>query len=273
MSAKKDREHPEQAAASGGVARAFNRSRSFAEEVLRENERLRYRNLHLQQELVTARSAAEGPPGADISEENERLRRQVEEIKAQFAALSRENEDFRSRFQEVERQNESLMNLYVSAYQLHATLDDEAVLAVVKEILLNLVGAEVFALWLPDPGTGRVELAEVVDEPGMFAGKVPQVPAAGWRTAREGESWFAAGEPAPGAPLCCIPLKVDERPAGALAVYRLLVQKSGFSELDQELLGLLAAQAAATLIGARTFTRSGVALGELPEEAPGPAAG
>jgi len=268
MSGRKKPEQPEQPGATGGVVRAFNRSRTFVEEVLRENERLRYRNLHLQQELATARATGEAPAGTDVARENERLRGQVEEIKRQFDALSRENEDFRARFQEVERQNESLMNLYVSAYQLHGTLDEEGVLAVVKEILLNLVGAEVFAIWLPDPATGVIGLAEVVDEPGAFAAGRPTVPAAAWQSVGEGEPWFPAGSPAPGDPLCCFPLKVDERAAGVLAIYRLLVQKSGFSELDQELLGLLAAQAAAALIGARAFARSGVALGGLPQEAP-----
>jgi len=65
----------------------------------------------------------------------------------------------------------------------------------------------------------------------------------------------AAGDPA-----SCIPLKVEDRPVGVLAIYKLLEQKDGFTSLDQEILDLLAAQAAATLIGARTFTRGGGAL-------------
>jgi hypothetical protein len=47
---------------------------------------------------------------------------------------------------------------------------------------------------------------------------------------------------------------------GALAIFKLLVQKGGFSSLDQELLGLMASQAATAVIGAQTFTRTGVSL-------------
>ncbi|HWR98331.1 MAG TPA: GAF domain-containing protein [Candidatus Methanoperedens sp.] len=267
MSTKKGHGQPETAPAPDGVVRAFNRSRTFVEEVLRENERLRYRNLHLQQELAGQRERALPAAGPDLQRENERLRRQVGEIKSQFETLSRENEDFRSRFQEVERQNENLLNLYVSSYQLHSTLDEDTVLAVVKEILLNLIGAEVFALWLPGPD-GRVRLADLVDEPNHFAAGAPRVPSSAWQAARGGEPWFAPTAPAPGEPLCCIPLKVDGQTAGVLAVYRLLVQKSCFSELDRELLGLLAAQAATTLIGARAFSRTGAMLSPLPEEQP-----
>ena len=268
MSPKKEGEHPEQAAGTDGVVRVFNRSRTFVEEVLRENERLRYKNLHLQRELVQARQGREVAPGVDVARENERLRTQLEQIQAQFDALARENEDFRARYQEVERQNESLLNVYVSAYQLHSTLSEEAALGVVKEILLNLVGAEVFAVWLPAPADGVLELADVVDERGLFAGAAPRVPEEAWRAVRDGEPWFAPGPVGAGGPLCCIPLKVDEHAVGALAIYHLLVQKSGFTPLDQELLGLLGGQAAAALIGARTFGRSGAVLVPLPDCAP-----
>ena len=53
---------------------------------------------------------------------------------------------------------------------------------------------------------------------------------------------------------------------GVLAIYKLLEQKEGFTSLDQEILGLLAAQAAATLIGARTFTRGGGVLEWAPDD-------
>jgi hypothetical protein len=268
MTSRKDGEQPDGAAVPQGVVRAFNRNRSFAEEVLRENERLRYRNLDLQRELVEARSGGVPPKGADVSRENEILRRQLDEIREQFEELRRENEDYRQRFQDVERQNESLLNMYVSSYQLHGTLNEETVVAVVKEILLNLVGAEVFAVWLVDPASGRMELTELVDEPGVFGGATPVIPVPVWQAVRGGESWYGSGPGGEGEPLCCIPLKVDEVTAGVLGIYRLLVQKSGFSALDQELLGLLAGQAGASLIGARTFTRSGMKLTAAPPATP-----
>lgn len=258
MSQKKEKESQEHLPAADGAVRAFARSKTFVDEIMRENERLRYKVFHLQQELAGMPRSAPGGHD-DMLSENQRLRKQLEEIKTQFEALNRENKDFRERYHEVEQQNENLLNLYVSGYQLHSTLSEAAVLTIVREILLNLVGAEVFGIWLLNPGTGRMELVSVTDECGLLEGIQVRLSPERWQAIRAGEPWYtpAGKETPPGAPISCIPLKLEERPAGVLAIYKLLEQKEGFTTLDQEILGLLAAQAAATLIGARLFSGSG----------------
>ena len=45
---------------------------------------------------------------------------------------------------EIEEENNNLANLYVASYQLHSTLDSSEVLKVVLEIVINLIGAEIF---------------------------------------------------------------------------------------------------------------------------------
>ncbi len=262
MSQKKEKDAQEHLPAAEGAVRAYARSKTFVDEIMRENERLRYKVFHLQQELSSVSRAPEDRH-QDVLSENQQLRRQLEEIKSQFEALNRENEDFRQRYQEVEHQNESLLNLYVSGYQLHSTLNEESVITIIREIMLNLVGAEVFGIWLLDAGSGRMQLVSVTDECGLLDGKPVRLPAERWQTLRAGEPWYGAPGGAPataGEPVSCIPLKLEERPVGVLAIYKLLEQKQGFTPLDQEILGLLAAQAAATLIGARTFSRSGQVL-------------
>jgi regulator of replication initiation timing len=259
MSQKKEKDSQEHLpAAADGAVRAYTRSKNFVEEIMRENERLRYKVFHLQQEMA-GRPQAPSDRHSDVVSENQQLRRQLEEIKAQFEALNRENEDFRQRYQEVEHQNENLLNLYVSGYQLHSTLNEEAVLTIIREIMLNLVGAEVFGIWLLDPDSGRMLLVNITDECNLLKGKPVLLAAERWEALRGGEPWYApAGSGATsGDPVSCIPLKLEDRPVGVLAIYKLLEQKDGFTSLDQEILGLLAAQAAATLIGARNFTRAG----------------
>ncbi len=258
MSLKREKAPQENLTAADGAVRAYTRSKNFVEEILRENERLRYKVFHLRQELAGVPRVATDAQH-DVVSENQLLRRQLEEIKGQFEALNRENADFRQRYQEVELQNENLLNLYVSGYQLHSTLAEEAVISVIREILLNLVGAEVSAVWLLDPASGRMELVSVTDECGLFEDQPVRLTYERWKALRGGEPWFAAaGIDIPsGEPLTCIPLKLEERTVGILAIYKLLEQKEGFTSLDRDILGLLAAQAAATLIGARTFTRGG----------------
>ena len=45
----------------------------------------------------------------------------------------------------------------------------------------------------------------------------------------------------------CIPLKLEDRVVGAIALFRLLPQKSGFESLDMELFELLGTHAATAL--------------------------
>ena len=59
-----------------------------------------------------------------------------------------------------------------------------------------------------------------------------------------------------GVPLICIPLRVDDEPAGAIAVYELLKQKEGFSPLDHELFTLLAGHAATAILASKLYSKS-----------------
>jgi regulator of replication initiation timing len=225
MSHQKDKEGPEHLPATESAVRAYTRSKSFVEEIMRENERLRYKVFHLQQELAGLPQAGAGRQD-DVLSENQQLRRQLDEIRVRFEELNRENEDFRRRYQEVEHQNENLLNLYVSGYQLHSTLDEGTAIAIISEILLKLVGAEVFGIWLVAPQTGRMELVSVTDECGMLAGGAARLPAERWEGLRAGEAWYApaGGDGTSGQPLACIPLKLEDRPVGVLAIYKLLEQ-------------------------------------------------
>ena len=57
-------------------------------------------------------------------------------------------------------------------------------------------------------------------------------------------------------PIVCIPLSVQNSPIGAIAIYSLLQQKDGFSELDHELFSVLGGHAATALFAARLYSQS-----------------
>jgi hypothetical protein len=241
------------------VVKSLTHGRRFVEELLRENERLRYKLLHLEQEM--ARAGGNGAPPEDLAEENRRLREQLDLISSRFDRLARENEDFLERHLDVEKQNENLVNLYVSGFQLHSTLQQEGVLAVIHEILLNLVGAEVFTIWMVDQETGGLTLVSRIDEDGCLPPSLPAPSREVIDQLSAGRNWTREdGEcapPAQGDPILCVPLQLEGRTVGILCIYKLLVQKKGISALDQELLGLLAAQSVAALLGSRLFAAAG----------------
>src|SRR5437588_3475426 len=125
----------------------FNKGKEFTEELLRENQRLRYR---------LAAAETESVP----HEEVQRLRAEIAQLSAEnrrlgtrFREVEEENKDFASRYIEIEEQNNNLANLYVASYQLHSTLDFKEVIQIVQEIVINLIGAEAFAILLLDEKT------------------------------------------------------------------------------------------------------------------------
>jgi GAF domain-containing protein len=59
-----------------------------------------------------------------------------------------------------------------------------------------------------------------------------------------------------GDPIVCIPLRVDKRAVGAIAIYALLQPKKAFSVLDQELFNMLSGHAAISISASRMFSQS-----------------
>ena len=163
--------------------------------------------------------------------------------------LLKENEKLRLRVAELENQleaHESLASLYVAAYQLHATFELHEVVQIVVEILINLVGAKTFAIFLYDgerrrfrpvaaEGAVRAELAE--------RGEVSSEPTYG-RTA-------SGVDPRRDEPPICIPLRIRDQVVGMIAIWELLRQKPGLAEVDFEIFNLLGSHAASALEAAR----------------------
>ena len=57
-------------------------------------------------------------------------------------------------------------------------------------------------------------------------------------------------------PIVCIPLKIKEHVIGIVAIYSLLVQKEGFTNIDYELFHLLAGHAATAIFSAKLYSQS-----------------
>jgi hypothetical protein len=79
--------------------------------------------------------------------------------------------------------------------------------------------------------------------------------------AKEGESYFAEKLTGPGQfnplePIVCIPLKIKEHVIGVISIYKLLMQKAGFTNVDYELFNLLAGHAATAIFSSRLYTQS-----------------
>ena len=238
----------------------FSRGAEFTKQLLQENERLRGSLSDLEDRQNYA---------AQDNQEWEKLREELlaritglesekQDVLDRLRAVEEENRQFAGRYLEIEEENNNLANLYVASYQLHSTLDLSEVLKTIIEIVINLIGGEVFAVYVLDEKTNQ--LSPVASE-GKGLSAFPMVPLGSGVVGESVESGETACDDALPSddlerPIVCIPLRIEERPIGAIAIYKLLVQKDSFAPLDHELFTLLAGHAATSIFAAQLFAQS-----------------
>lgn len=238
----------------------LNQQKGFIQDLLKENERLRF-------QVASLQNAREGD-GAS-GEELELLRKRVEQLERdkhqleeRFRRAEEENKDFAQRYVEIEEQNNNLANLYVASYQLHSTLDFQDVVHIVMEIIINLVGAEVFSIMMLDEKSNDLTvLAKEGYDESLQPSKIPIGEGVIGGVAKSGEPYYInqAGTDYQVDflhPVACIPLKIKENVIGVINIHKLLVQKEAFTAVDYELFSLLAAHAATALFSSKLYSQS-----------------
>src|SRR5438105_3564886 len=109
------------------VERILDDSDRYAQDLLRENEKLR------------ALAAA-------LEEENRRLddqlQRQRNETLRELHEIESDSRRYADQYATISQQNAGLANLYVAGYMLHASLERGEVLSAIQQIVVNLVGSE-----------------------------------------------------------------------------------------------------------------------------------
>jgi len=199
-----------------------------------ERNRLQQEKLRLLEQLVSVREEL-----STHLEEHTTLIRRLNEAEL-------ENQRTTEQFCSVEAQNTNLANLYVATYQLHGSIDRASVLAAIKEIIINLIGSEEFAIY--ERHDDALEMIDWFGEkPSAFENVRPGDGIIG-RVVTSGEPFVASEQERSTGVTACVPLLVDGEVTGVIAVFRLLPQKDGmFESLDHELLDLLASQAGVAL--------------------------
>jgi len=247
------------------VLQIIKKGAEFTQELLKENEKLRFRLVQLEEENISLKKASiEGVSGDELSKLQKRLEsleNEKRQILERFKQVEDENKDFANRYLEIENENNNLANLYIASYQLHSTLDFKEVLRIILEIIINLIGAEKFAVMMLDEKTHQLN---VVATEGMDKEDIPPV---GLGTgiignvAKSGENYFKEDLSQKGPlnvsdPIVCIPMTIKERVIGVIVIYRLLQQKEKFTNLDYELFTLLAGHTATAIFSSKLYSES-----------------
>ncbi len=197
-----------------------------------------------------------------LEEECARLRRDQEEANRRIGELEQENLEFANQLVQVEDVNNNLTNLYIASSRLHSTLDREETLEIIKEVVINFVGAEKFAVFLYSKASNRLcyETGEGFEE----TESVPEIPLGQGvlgKTAASKENYFydgalSEGSDDPLAPIVAIPLIIQEQMIGLLAIYRLFIQKEQLESIDYQLFSMLGEHAATALFSSTLYGRS-----------------
>ena len=182
---------------------------------------------------------------------------EIPERELRLAKAENEREELSARLAEVEHQVGRLMTLYVATYQLHATLDPVDVQSTIAEIVVNLLGAEQFALLLRDEDEKALEIRLQegdIDAPWSraphYTGGDPLIDA----SLIDGMLRFGPAENSP--VLVTVPLRVQDVTVGALVITKLFEHKGKLDEEDRDLLDLLGAHAASALFASRVYSRA-----------------
>jgi nitrate/nitrite-specific signal transduction histidine kinase len=242
------------------VLHLFKRGAEFTKELLEDNERLRRELVRFQEQQEYAARTPEDwdKLRRELSGRLKDLEAEYETVRQRLTTVESENRDFADRYLDIEEENNNLANLYVASYQLHSTLDLAEVVKIILEIVINLIGAEIFAVYMLDESSGRLEAVaaeglDVSEFPGcrLGSGVLGEAVERGHT-----QCWDDVTPGNLDQPIVCIPLLIERRPIGALVIYELLQQKETFSALDHELFAMLGAHAATALFAARLHSQS-----------------
>lgn len=197
-----------------------------------------------------------------LERECARMRSEQNSAQERISELEQENLEFANQLVQVEEVNNNLTNLYIASSRLHSTLDRKETLEIIKEVVINFVGAEKFAVFIHDEAekTLRFETGEGFDDDQI----VPEVRLGEGllgETASSGENYFAeemAGQESqdPLSPLVAIPLMIQGELLGLLAIYRLFIQKEQLASIDYQLFSMLGEHAATALFSSTLYGRS-----------------
>lgn len=188
-------------------------------------------------ELALAREAV-----AHANAERERLRARLMEIEAQ-------NQRICDDFVAAQEKTTDLAQLFVALERIHGGMSRAETLAALQEIVINVVGSEELAIF--ETRGDRLALVQSFGVDPEPLREVPLGRGAIGRAASTGLLYVAGrgGAPADGDEdlTACVPLRLGDRIAGVLAIFRLLGHKPRLDDADEAVFELLSSHAALAL--------------------------
>ncbi len=242
--------------------KVFRKGEEFTQELLKENERLRYTTVQLEDQIKSLQRRTEVPEIENLKDTIAHLEEEKAALINRYKAVENENKDFAARYLEVEDENNNLANLYVASYQLHSTLDFTEVLTIVVEIIINLIGTDEFGVMLIDETTNELSFVASEGIDNIKNKKIKIGDGIIGNVAKTGENYFKQDlenyvPTSDMHPIVCIPLKIKDYIIGVIAIFSLMEQKNKkLTKIDYELLSMLAGHSATAIFGSKLYSQS-----------------
>jgi hypothetical protein len=238
----------------------FGGGAKLTEEFLREVEQLQDRLRDLEAENASLRAKVEADEAIrDLLGKIDRLESEKRDLLSRYDHVEKTKDEFTARVQEVESEFANLANLFVASNQLHSSLSPRGVTRRIKEVLAQLVGAERYCMYLANQdGTELIPIA-YEGVAGSSLTPVKTSDSGLGQALVRGAASVSDGDPTAGTierPAAIIPLSVDDKTVGVIAIFSTLAQKKRFDTVDFELFKLLGQHAAAALVSASLFAHT-----------------
>ena len=255
-----------------GAEQAGTSAERHARELRDVNERLRelVTSLRSQQERRAqslanpppAPVAAPAPPAPDVAAEGRRLQElalaresleraaaERQQLETRLAAVEAENRRMCDEYVHLQEKSTTIAQLYVALDRLHGGVARAEALAAIQEIVINVVGSEELAVFERQGDALVLALGFGVDPAPLQGLRVGEGVIG--RVAASGRLYVAGRDAEPDARhgdlTACIPLQVEGRVVGVIAIWRLLGHKPGLDARDQSMFDLLSAHAGLAL--------------------------
>lgn len=190
-----------------------------------------------------------------LAELVERLQVDMQRTQRDLAEL-RESGDAsdEDRYQYLEEQISSLLNKFVACHRLHTATDFSAALTGIYEVLETLVGVDSFAMYIAGKEDDTALYKVVQSAVGDFAPKIIAGEGVLGKAITSGEMILESPAKTAAAdgsyPIALVPLLLERRAVGLIAVYRLLAHKGSFVPVDSEIFDILSKHSAGVTLDA-----------------------
>jgi len=181
-----------------------------------------------------------------LEEKISRLETELTRLQHQIDLIQEEKEELIVYNRELEEQSAVFVNMTVAFHRLFATRNYVEVVGIVKEIMLNLIGAGEHEIRVLDKKRNCTVLITREGKKYVASKEDERLIS---NTTKEGVLFVSDQKrlKEKRVPVACIPLKIDKEVLGVIVINQLLAQKDRFTQHDKEMFELLGTYAASAI--------------------------